>query len=503
MTSGPQALPGPVAIGDSSGVEALATPVANAGRDARLSPLLSTLHARDGLTDRQIVMSALALGCSIVAGMAFSNSQLTTFGALASIAISLVAPAIGLATLAFMAPLQPPLVVPAPGFNAVLVGAIVLGCLYRLPIDRPRIRLTPPIGLLSGFVLYLAAWQVPDLVTGYAGDLSHSVGYLFLQLLTGFGAVLAAAYVLSRRSPFPYVALGLASAALAAILGLISFNNLGVGPPFAALMAQSDIDQRAVGSFYNPNYFAEFEAIAAVTATGLLMGAQSLRVRSVLLVVSVVTGAAVLVSMSRGGLIALAAGLACLAFARFRVRAAIVIASGLLVGALVLFPILIQWRLSTLYGSSSGDAYAALLQSDEGRLSAALVGPQLFLSSPLFGIGPRYAEAAGQITGTPVAAHNWYINVLAEDGVVGIAIWSLFLGALVVALRSRSGLPRSIGFGVLGAYTVGSIFLEPPPSFQTSALPILVLVAAVTSDWASRRSAGELQPARVLPAPHS
>ena len=451
-----------------------------------------------------MVAVALVIGGAIVAGMAWNITALITIGVLAAIAVALVAPPVGLALIAFMGPLQPPLVIPSPpGFNAVLVGAVVLGCVYRLPIDRPRIRLTAPFLLLFAFVLYVWVEQTPDMVAGYVGDRGHLAGSLFAQLLTGFGAVVAAAYVLRGRSPFPFLALALASATFAAVLAIFTTNDPAVGPPIAGLLDPSHLDLRGIGTFSNPNYFGLFEAIAMITAVGWMLGTHSGRLRLALLAVSIVLGVGLAISLSRGAVIAVPAGFVCLAFARSRLRTAGLVAAGLLITTLVLYPIFVDWRLSTTAGSTSGNAYAALAESTEGRLSAVLAGPQLFLTSPIFGIGWGYystmsAEAAGP--GVSLAAHNWYINVLAEEGTVGIVLWTLLLVALVMALRSRPRLPRAIGFGVLGAYVVGSLFLEPPTSFQTSALPILVIVAALVGDWTTPLGAPRSPPDQDVPA---
>lgn len=453
----------------------------------RATPLLRTIPAspmnRWG-ADWRIVVPALALGGAIVVGMALDLAPLTTAGSLAAIVVALIAPAVGLATIAFMGPLPPPLVIPAPGFNAILVGAVVLGCIYRLPIDRPRIRPTAPILMLSGFVLYVGIQQTPEMVAGYAGNLGYLVYSLFRELLTGFGFVLAAAYVLSGRSPLPFIGVGLVAAVLSAVVAIVPLG-LPVAGPLVAGLTDLGAD-RAIGSFGNPNYFGVYQAIATITAVGWSINTGSTRLRLVLLAASVILGASLAVSLSRGGMVAFAAGLACLAFSRYRPRAAAVIAAGLLVAAVVLAPIFVEWRLTVTSGSASASAYASLAQSDEGRLAAALAGPQLFLTSPIFGIGwGHYSFMAAQFAGPglSLAAHNWYVAVLAEGGIVGIVMWVLVLGALAIALRSRPAFPRSMGLGVLGAYAVGSLFLEAPVSFATSVLAILVIVAAMVSRW--------------------
>jgi O-antigen ligase len=147
----------------------------------------------------------------------------------------------------------------------------------------------------------------------------------------------------------------------------------------------------------------------------------------------------------------------------------------------VLFPIFVDWRLSI-----QASSYSALTQSDAGREGALLAGPQLFMTSPLFGIGwGHYFEMSAQFTGpgNSINAHNWYVSVLAEQGTVGIVLTTMLLVTLVAALRMRPRFPRSVGFGVLGAYAVGILFIEAPTTFQTTVLPILVIVAALASDW--------------------
>jgi len=483
----------------------VATAVGNVRPPAPLSRAVQASSTGRLRGDVRIVVPALVIGGAILAGMGLNVAPLTLAGALAAIVAGLVAPPVGLATIAFMGPLQPPMVIPSPpGFNAILVGAVVLGCVYRLPIDRPRIRLAAPILPLLGFVLYVWAQQTPEMVAGYAGESGHLAASQFAQLLTGFGAIVVAAYVLRGRSPYPFIAVGLASAVLAALLALVVSYNPEVGAPIRGLLAPTSIDQRGSGSFYNPNYFGVFEAIAIVTTVSWAIGTRSARVRILLLAACAVLGVGLALSLSRTGMIALTAGFVCLAFSRFRPRTAGMIAVGLLAAAIVLFPLFVQWRLNTTFGASSADAYATLAQSDAGRLSAILAGPQLFLTSPVFGVGwGQYSFMSAKFAGPGVdlAAHNWYINVLAEGGTVGIVLWILLLVAVAMALRSRPTFPRSTGFGVLGAYVAGSLFLEPPTSFQTSALPILVIVAALVSDWTAPSEAGRPPGDGEVPAP--
>lgn len=439
-------------------------------------------------SDAGLLIAAGPIVAAIVVGMAFQVVSLTTLGALAALLAGVVAPPVGLIVLAFLAPLQQPLVLPAPGFDVLLVGAILFGCVARLPIDRPRLTLSPAILLASGFMVYVAVEQVPELLSGYAGARGHLVGYQFLQLVTGFGLVVAAASVLRDRRPGIFIGAAIAGSVLSAIVGIVTFNNPAVGPPIAGLLAVGDTG-RAAGPFVNPNYFGLLEASGMAAALAWATRTPSRRLRIALLVVVAILGVGLLVSLSRGAMIALLLGVIGLAFARSRAWgvAAIVIGMALI---LAIYPAFVEWRLGQTNGLASSSSYLIIAESDASRLDAVLAGPKLFLSSPIFGVGwGHYSFLSGAVSriSTGIAAHNWYINVLAELGAVGIALWTLLLIAVLVALRSRPPTGWMVGVSVFTTVAVGSLFLEPPTSFQASALSSIVIVAALVGDWSRDR----------------
>lgn len=440
--------------------------------------------------DGWLLIAGLAISGGIVAGMFLESTTLMGLAAFAALLLGVLYPPLGLIVLALMGPLRPPPAIPAPGFNLILVAAILLGCVYRLPFNRTRLNASRPLLLLSAFVLYVFIQQLPDMATGYVGSRSHDVGFLFYQLLTGLGTVVAAGFVLRGRSPYPFVVALLLSATFAAVLGIVTAD----GVPFAGLanlMSPSDVASRAAGPFGNPNSFGQFLAYASVLVAGLFVTSHSLRIRATLLVMVGVMAFAVSLSLSRGAIATLFAGLVALAFARSRALgfAAVVVA---LVLVIVGYPMFVEWRLTTETGSASSAAAAELAASDEGRLSAVLAGPALFAMSPIFGIGfgqYKYMSALVADQGAGLVAHNWYGTVLAEQGLLGIILWLLTLVSIAVWLRSRPALPRSIGFAMLGALVVGCLFLEPPTSFQTSVVPAILLTAALVGAW-ERRAVG-------------
>jgi O-antigen ligase len=447
-------------------------------------------------SDWAILLVAIPLAATIVIGRAVGLNPVTQGAVVATVLVSLLSPATGLATLAFVAPLGPARGIPAPGSDILLVAAILFGCLYRLPIDRPRARFSAIALLLVAFVLYASVQQLPELLNGYAGRLDHDVGYLYFQLLTGFGLILAATYVMSGRSPYPFLAMAMASAVLVALLAVATYDATTLPSLIANLVPASDNLTRALGSFSNPNYLGAYAAMLTVVAVALASHTRSRLVLVVLIGIAVLTSVALVISLSRGAIIAALVGMSWLALARSRKLALVVLAAAIF-GTFVIYPLFIEWRLENLTGSASAQSYAIMAQSDHGRLTGTLAGPLLFLTAPLFGIGfGHFVPMSVLVTGSdPINAHNWYLTVLAEQGAVGVVLVALLSVALVRALRTRPRTARTTGFAVLGSLAAASLFLEPPTSFQTLAVPSIVLVAALVGTWPA--DAGEVAPTGV------
>ena len=120
-----------------------------------------------------------------------------------------------------MATLLSPSLVPAPGFAAAMVAAVLLGCVYRLPIERPRLRLSAPIVVILAILVSVTVQQVPEMLAGYGTAADHGVGYLYLQVLSGFGAVIASIWLLRDRSPLPVLAMVIAGAVTGALIAIV------------------------------------------------------------------------------------------------------------------------------------------------------------------------------------------------------------------------------------------------------------------------------------------
>jgi O-antigen ligase len=258
-----------------------------------------------------------------------------------------------------------------------------------------------------------------------------------------------------------------------------------LGAFFVHVSGPSDDLIRASGTFSNPNYMAGSAAIALTVAMSLLPGIRSRAMQGVTLASAIVLGSAILISLSRGGLITAVVGLLAVGLTRGRRTAVVVLVVGL-AAALVIYPAFVEWRLTNLTGSASVAAFRATSDSDASRLDGALAGVALFFTSPIFGVGfGHYLEAAAQIPGTQVAvaAHNWYTYVIGEQGAAGAILWLLLLGFLIANLIRRPAWPRSVGLSVAAALLAAGVFLEVPTSFQTFAIPAIVLAAAIVGRW--------------------
>ena len=199
--------------------------------------------------DGLVLVLGLLIGAGLLVGMAFGVGAITLTAFAVAVVAAIVNPAVGLVTLAFMAPLKSPLGLPQPGLDALLVVAILAGCLYRLPIERPKLSLGAPLLFLLAFVLYAFVQQLPQMVSRYSGD-------------EGTSSAPCSSITYMRRhrhgrghrapgtSTYPFLAALLVSASLAASLAILA-NGPSVGPPLANLLGQAS-DAEAIGPFGNP-----------------------------------------------------------------------------------------------------------------------------------------------------------------------------------------------------------------------------------------------------------
>jgi len=278
---------------------------------------------------------------------------------------------------------------------------------------------------------------------------------------------------------------------VATVTAIATFENPASGPPFAGLLATTDIGVRAAGPFVNPNYMGTFAVAVLVAIAGVWTAVSSSLGRLLLVAVAVLCLVAMVQAQSRGAFLAGFAGIAAIVWLRSRPLAVAIVGVGL-IGAVLIYPAFVEWRLTNLRGDVTDAGYVAMTESDDARLNATLAGPAMFLSEPIVGVGfGEFVEKSVTVSGldTGINAHNWYVNVLAEQGITGGLLWLGATLAFANELRRRRGAARLVGIGVFTTLVVGFLFLEGPTSFQLVAVPSMFLIAALVSDWDPGRAA--------------
>lgn len=150
---------------------------------------------------------------------------------------------------------------------------------------------------------------------------------------------------------------------------------------------------------------------------------------------------------------------------------------GLVAGTLVALPVLIQlgWvpravsdrladvgeflTVTDVRGVDISDANFALVE----RLALWQAATKMAETHPWLGVGLGNYEAAYpqyRLVNWPLAlghAHNFYLNTLAETGLIGLAaylgLWAGVFLATIRAARSTGGWERGLAIGLLGAFT--------------------------------------------------
>ena len=276
---------------------------------------------------------------------------------------------------------------------------------------------------------------------------------------------------------------------------------------------------RMARPFINPNHYSASVAMGSLVALGLalalLAGATGrldrLGVKTALLdrdwtlprvlaagVLACLGVVGVVISQSRGGLLALACGLAFLIAARWlkgwiAVAVVAVVLTGLLAG-IPTMPGANKSAFATPSLAASGMDPSALMRIDAWGKTL-----RIFLDYPVAGTGLgtfEWAFSGYQRQGESLAlrqAHNDYVQVLSETGIIGAALlaWALgvfLLRILVPALRGVDGEPRWTTIGTAAAvfalivHSTLDFNLQIPANAAQFAVLLGILAAAALDD---------------------
>jgi putative inorganic carbon (hco3(-)) transporter len=347
------------------------------------------------------------------------------------------------------------------GFTLLLLCASLWftlrrSCVARVPREKKLVLAAVSFVLLA-VVLPAASTTFPE---------AHRAGAL--RLLTGlcfaYGTALAVAAAPAARERS--AALVVFAGGLSAVLVLM--QALGSDVLKRAYFETAEF--RAPGSFGNPNWAAAFLAPLVPVALGLARSAGRRTTRRALYVTLALLVAGTLATLSKGGALALAAGLAAFWWLDRRLTRALRWSSIVALACLGV----------AVVGGGLTSGYLDQLSWTRGRLFLWKAALLLVARHPVTGVGlggfvPAYpGPAAVLIAGDPETfmplgsirfAHNDLIQVAAEAGLpTAVCFVLLLLCAFDVAFRARDELLRGAGAGLAGfaVYGLGDSPLELP-----------------------------------------
>ena len=298
------------------------------------------------------------------------------------------------------------------------------------------------------------------------------------------GIYLMVVSVCGRDRIKPIVGLILLAGALQALVG-VAQSALGLGPEGFLFPLGGRQVMRAYGTFGQPNPFGGYMALAFCLAYGMLTGeGVGPGMRSLALGGAVFAGLGLLLSLSRGAWLGTVfAFMVMVALWNWRRVAlllllALVAAAGMALAggqALTIFSFALERSTGFLSYFTFGDVRGVVPTPETWALIERLAHWQaaweMFADHPWLGVGignyaAAYPSYALPLWEDPLGhAHNYYLNILAETGSVGLVSYlALVVGTFWLAWRSwtvAKGFRRAVAVGALGllvAFSVHSLF---------------------------------------------
>ena len=435
----------------------------NGDRFARPPLSVRPVRGFDRISPRARI--AIGAAAAVAAAVLPPVAILAAIAGLTAFLIFISYPLLGVYALLFSVPFQSLRNLQAGGINVtvteVLVFCLVLAWGGRAITEgRFRSDALPWLGplLLYGAVLGVSLTQATD----FAGSFKELLKWA--ELL--FAYVVGMAVIGSRKDLRRLLIATFAAVVAEALVGF-GQTALHAGP---SSFARGGF-LRAAGTFEQPNPFAGYLNMCLPLAVTLL----AFRVfpRRPMWLVVAICGGGVLISESRGGLLAsIGALLVICAVALPRSRALIGLGAVVLVGVLAggaigLVPSQLTEPLASQFGVANIDVAnpSPANWAVAERLAHVQAGLSMWSEHPILGVGignypkqyPHYeVVTTGDIWANPLGhAHNYYVNIGAEAGIVGLVALVILLTAGVLicvgAYRRATGpLERAVGLGGLG-----------------------------------------------------
>ncbi len=364
------------------------------------------------------------------------------------------------------------------GATEALAGLILVAWLARMVVAREVRFPHPP--LLLPLLVFLGAILLSWLITF---SLPYSVKET-LKWIEVVALYLFVAAAIDRRRARIVVFCMLVAGGLQALVGFYQFFGQ-VGPEHFVLFRRF---MRAYGTFAQPNPFAGYLGLVLPLAYSLLLSSfvsDAADERGLSFVrrgfgavfyglALALMGAAVIMSWSRGAWLGLAAAFVVVSVVRSRRAAAlfalavVVLIFLLILGSLELLPEFITQRFAVVQSYLRVFDVREVEVTTENwavveRMAHWQAGWYMFSVHPWLGVGignyvPIYPLYAMPGWDEPLGhAHNYYLNIAAEAGLVGLSayflLWAACFWQAWRAVRGTTGYPQAVATGILGVIT--------------------------------------------------
>lgn len=307
-----------------------------------------------------------------------------------------------------------------------LLGIAALGLGLLGLVGGGRVTLRPP----SLFVIVAGAWVLWGVLTYYwsvAPSATLRRGVTMVQLLGMAWLVWEYARTAQQRRVLMQ----------AFVIGVLVTVGVALNVFFSGTG-----DFREVGDGFDPNNFSVQLAFGLVMVVHLIAHARSTLLRWLLLLYIPVAAFTLVLAASRGGLLAMLAASLMLPVLLRRLgpgmRIGLVVlltaaAYGLFVSVPAAFPEL-EANLTRL-GATTDELTEGSLT---GRRDIWQAGIQVFQEHSFVGVGAgAFPPAVAPLLGRHKVAHNTFLSVLVEQGIIGFALFALLLVTVVASVASR------------------------------------------------------------------
>ena len=393
-----------------------------------------------------------------------------------------------------------------PTFLDLTLGALYLIWVFRLATREQTTLRWPP--LAAGLALFVG-WMIVSFLAGLGqGMPSRNQIRVFGELLLGAGLFLIVANLITDRASLRKVFLALVGlGAVAATVGLglyvlpdalemrlLSMLRVVDYPTGPGVIRYLNDDpgrlQRATGTSIDPNSFGGLLAVMGALLAPQIVSRAPIVNRRPAIAMAALIAAAILLTVSRGSMLGLAAGLGVVGLARDRRLLLITATAGLLFLVVAGF---LPW--TSAYVANFTDGLRLQDRSTIMRLGEYKDALILIERYPLFGVG------FGGVRDTDIyrGVSSLYLIVAESMGLIGL---TLFVGVLGAALArwvfAWRGMPpdgmRAVVLGCVAAVTAAMVSGVFDHYFFTYPHAFALLWLIVGLGMGAVRLAGETSP---------